>query len=60
MSAPVPQGSPERQRIDELEREVESLREQLHAAWGQLQAMRSSVSWRVTYPLRAVRRMRRQ
>jgi hypothetical protein len=47
------------QRIDELEREVDSLREQLHAAWSQLQVMRSSASWRVTYPLRAVRRLRR-
>jgi len=60
MSTQEPDHSSQQKRIDELEREVESLREQLHAAWSQLQRMRSSASWRVTYPLRAVRRLRRQ
>jgi hypothetical protein len=59
MSTHEPDLSSQQQRIDDLEREVDSLREQLHAAWGQLQMMRSSASWRVTYPLRAVRRLRR-
>jgi len=59
MSTHEPDLASQQQRIDDLEREVNSLREQLHAAWSQLQAMRSSASWRVTYPLRAVRRLRR-
>lgn len=59
MSTHEPDLSVQQQRIDELEREVDSLRTQLHAAWSQLQGMRSSASWRVTYPLRAVRRLRR-
>jgi hypothetical protein len=58
MSAQEPEHVSEQQRIDELEREVDALRAQLHAAWSQLQGMRSSASWRVTYPLRAVRRLR--
>ena len=59
MSAQEPDHVSEQQRIDELEQEVDALRAQLHAAWVQLQGMRSSTSWRVTYPLRAVRRLRR-
>jgi hypothetical protein len=59
MSAQEPEHVSQQQRIDELEREVDALRAQLHAAWSQLQGMRSSASWRVTYPLRAVRRLRR-
>jgi len=62
MSAPEPDRATERerQRIDELEREVGALRAQLHAAWGQLQGMRASASWRITYPLRAIRRVWRR
>jgi len=59
MSTPEPDRASGR-RIDELELEVEALRAQLHAAWGQLRGMRMSASWRLTYPLRAVRRMRRR
>ena len=62
MTDSVPHGDPERTsaRVAELEAEVEALREQLHAAWGQIQGMRASASWRITYPLRTLRRMRRR
>lgn len=43
-------------RVAELEAELAATREQLHAAWGQIQSMRHSTSWRLTWPLRAVRR----
>jgi hypothetical protein len=45
-------------RVAELERELAAVREQLNAAWSQLQTMRHSFSWRVTWPLRAIRRLR--
>lgn len=38
--------------LEQLRREAADLREQRDAAWQQLQAMRSSASWRLTWPLR--------
>lgn len=42
-------------RVAELEREVAALRDQRDRAWMELQAMRRSTSWRVTWPLRRLR-----
>lgn len=42
-------------RVAELEREVAALRDQRDRAWMELQAMRRSLSWRVTWPLRRLR-----
>lgn len=43
------------ERVAELEREVLALRDQRDRAWMELQAMRRSTSWRVTWPLRRLR-----
>jgi hypothetical protein len=57
----VPQPLPT--RVEELEAEVDRLskeldiaRNDLHEAWAQLRELRTSTSWRITAPLRAVRR----
>ena len=39
----------------ELERELTMLRDQRDQAWMQLQLMRRSLSWRITWPLRKLR-----
>lgn len=56
MTAPIgdePQPSSARQV--ELERELATLRDQRDQAWMQLQQMRQSLSWRMTWPLRKLR-----
>ncbi|MFF1528363.1 hypothetical protein [Cellulomonas sp. NPDC058312] len=46
--------------MTELEREVAALRDQRDRAWMELQAMRRSTSWRVTWPLRRLRTLGRR
>ena len=56
MTAPIgdePEVSNARQA--ELERELATLRDQRDQAWMQLQRMRQSLSWRITWPLRKLR-----
>lgn len=53
-------GGCDAQRLDELEREVATLRDQRDAAWMQLGAMRRSASWRLTWPLRRLGRLGRR
>ncbi len=50
---PVADGADD--RVAALEREVAALRDQRDRAWMELQAMRRSTSWRVTWPLRRLR-----
>ncbi len=52
-------------RVEELEAEVDRLSQELdiaqndlHEAWAQLRELRTSTSWRITAPLRALRRPR--
>lgn len=45
-------------QITELSEEVDALRSQRDSAWAQLTELRRSVSWRVTAPLRRVKRLR--
>jgi hypothetical protein len=52
---PAPSSGAADDRVAELEREVAALRDQRDRAWMELQAMRRSVSWRVTWPLRRLR-----
>jgi hypothetical protein len=52
---PTPPSGASEDRVAELEREVAALRDQRDRAWMELQAMRRSVSWRVTWPLRRLR-----
>jgi hypothetical protein len=47
-------------RVADLEREVAELRDQRDRAWMELQAMRRSLSWRLTWPLRRLRTMGRR
>lgn len=54
-------GAPETpdERLAELETQVAALRSQRDSAWAQIEAMRHSASWRLTWPLRrASRRLR--
>ncbi|MET0433499.1 MAG: hypothetical protein ABW025_04960 [Cellulomonas sp.] len=53
MPDPVADGADD--RVAALEREVAALRDQRDRAWMELQAMRRSTSWRVTWPLRRLR-----
>lgn len=53
-------GPAEDPRVTELEREVAALRDQRDRAWMELQAMRRSTSWRVTWPLRRLRTLGRR
>ena len=45
-------------RIARLEVEVAALRSQRDSAWAQVETMRHSASWRLTWPLRRVARIR--
>jgi hypothetical protein len=46
------------QALDATSAEAESTRGQLLDAWSQVKGMRGTLSWRITAPVRAVRRMR--
>lgn len=41
--------------VARLQRELDAVREQRDAAWLQLETMRRSLSWRLTWPLRKLR-----
>lgn len=41
--------------VTALQRELDAVREQRDAAWLQLETMRRSLSWRLTWPLRRLR-----
>lgn len=41
--------------VDGLRRELEAVRAQRDAAWVQIETMRRSLSWRLTWPLRRLR-----
>jgi cephalosporin hydroxylase len=45
------------QSLEEQTKELESTRNQLIESWNQIKGMRTTVSWRLTGPLRAVRRL---
>lgn len=46
-------------RVAALEVEVAALRSQRDAAWAQVESMRHSASWRLTWPLRRLSRLLR-
>lgn len=56
MSAPSDVPAQPDARVAELETQVVALRSQRDAAWAQIEAMRHSASWRLTWPLRRVSR----
>jgi hypothetical protein len=47
-------------KLGEIESELLTTRTGLQDSWAQLRAMRTTVSWRITMPLRAVRRLTRR
>jgi hypothetical protein len=48
-----------RERLAELQEELGETRNDLLESWEQIRLMRKTVSWRVTRPIRAVRRLLR-